>query len=56
MQEVCSMGDAAAVLGRLKQVLDPNGILAPGRYDATELPEYSKNTNAAVTSRQLRRS
>jgi 4-cresol dehydrogenase (hydroxylating) flavoprotein subunit len=45
MREVCGLSDAALVLASLKRTLDPNGILAPGRY------EPPQNTNAAVTFR-----
>lgn len=33
MQEICGASDAAALLSRLKRLLDPNCILAPGRYE-----------------------
>jgi 4-cresol dehydrogenase (hydroxylating) flavoprotein subunit len=36
MREVCSIADSAALLAQLKDVLDPNHILAPGRYLGTE--------------------
>lgn len=34
MQEVCALSDSAALVSSLKQLLDPNRILAPGRYEA----------------------
>ena len=34
MKEVCGASDAAGWLAALKQAVDPNGILAPARYEA----------------------
>jgi hypothetical protein len=36
MNYVQGSDEYGAVIGKLKAALDPNGILAPGRYDSRE--------------------